>query len=116
MIRFGVSFLPLLWLLCWPGSTPALEPPARYGDAIVAPPPGRLPTRIYGLVAEVALAERRETPKPEAHLELAAQEIVRHLPDDGPPSNDLVDAALRLYGIVEPPPHLIMVSMAKGGE
>jgi uncharacterized protein YkwD len=91
-------------------------PPARYNDSLAPPPLNPIAVRVEALVAEVAAAERREVPRPEPRLTWATQAIAERVPETGPPSNELVEAALRLYGIVEPPPHLIIVSMTKGGQ
>jgi hypothetical protein len=90
-------------------------PPERYNDPLPLPPRERLCRELEALVAEVAVAERREVPRPEARLYLATQEIARRVPASGPLPNHVVEAALRLYGLVEPPPHLIIVSMSRAG-
>ncbi len=88
----------------------------RYND----PPPSSsrtpLAARIDELVARVAKQERRGEPRPDARLDAAATDIVRVVPDSGPPANELVQGALWVHGIVEPPPHLILAMMGAGGD
>jgi uncharacterized protein YkwD len=69
-------------------------PPARYNEAV--PPSPRAP-----LVA---------------HIEELARKLARRAPPSGPPPNELVEASLWLHGIVEPPPHLIVVTMTTGSD
>jgi uncharacterized protein YkwD len=86
--------------------------PARYNDRVTAPP--RVP-----LVIHVEQLVRKLAPKPpdvEPRLERAAAEIARRAPSSGPPPNELVQAALWLHGLVEPPPHLVVVTMATGSD
>ncbi len=95
------------------GVVPAV---ARYNDP---PPPSartELERRIETLVAEVAAAERRSTPRVDTRLEGASADLVNADSARGGPSNELVEAALRLHGIVEPPPHLIIASGSRGAE
>jgi len=60
------------------------------------------------------VAQRREPPRSDPRLARAAADLVRVTPPDGRPSNEVVQAALWLNGIVEPPPHLILASMTSG--
>ncbi len=52
----------------------------------------------------------------DARLAAAAEEVLQHLPVTGRPGNDLVEAALWLHGLVEPPPHLLVAAMSPGGD
>lgn len=88
----------------------------RYGGPAEAIATNPVETRVIALIAEVARKERREAPRLDARLQRAAAEIARHMPRDGRPSNELVQAALWLNGIVEPPPHLVVLSMQEGDE
>ena len=71
----------------------------------------RSATRIDELVARIAQEERRAEPRPDARLDAAATEIVHVAPGDGAPPNELVQGALWVHGIVEPPPQLILTAM-----
>jgi len=75
-----------------------------------------LEARLVALVAEVARAERREAPRPDARLDRACADVARHSPPDGRPSNELVQAAMWQNGLVEPPPHLIVATAGAGGD
>src|SRR5438445_1362941 len=68
------------------------------------------------MVAELAKADRRTPPAPDARLARAATEIARAPEVPQGPSNDLVEAALRLHGLVEPPPHLIIAGASVGAD
>ncbi|MEO6951957.1 MAG: CAP domain-containing protein [Polyangia bacterium] len=91
---------------------------ARYGDPLAQPPRSDLERRIEALTAELAKAERRTQPRPDARLERAVTAIAsaRREDDRGTPSNELVESALRLYGIVEPSPHLIVARASVGAD
>ncbi|MDB4964889.1 MAG: SCP-like extracellular [Myxococcales bacterium] len=92
------------------------QPAVRYNDA---PPKRARPSLVESideLVTKVAKRERRTEPHPDARLEDAASEIARLAPERGPPPNELVQGALWVHGIVEPPPHLILATMGSGGE
>lgn len=67
------------------------------------------------MVAELARNTRHTVPRPDASLERAATELAM-LPDMRGPDNDTVEAALRLHGIVEPPPHLIVANASVGAD
>jgi uncharacterized protein YkwD len=86
----------------------------RYGDP--GPPETRtdLERRIETLVAQMAAAERRSQPRADPRLERVVTELA--IVDSPNPSNELVEDALRLYGIVEPPPHLIIASASVGAD
>lgn len=101
--------LLLLPSLAWAQAVRYNEPPAS-----TARPP--LATRIDELVARMAKKERRVEPRPDVRLDSAATDIVRLVPASAPPANELVQGALWLHGIVEPPPHLILATMGKGGD
>jgi uncharacterized protein YkwD len=91
-------------------------PPARYNDP--APPSVRsaLERRVDALLMQVARSERRTMPRRDPRLERVAADLARLQDTPGGPSNDLVEAALRLRGIVEPPPHLVVVGTAPGAD
>jgi uncharacterized protein YkwD len=107
-----VKALALLLLpsLAWAQAVRYNEPPP---SAPVRPP---LAARIDDLVARVAKQQRRQVPRPDARLDAAATELVRAASSDDAPPNELVQGALWLYGIVEPPPQLILTAMGPGGE
>ena len=90
-------------------------PPARYNEGSATSVRTDLERRIESLVATMAKAERRNPPRPEARLERAATALALDGTKDGP-SNELVEAALRLYGLVEPPPHLIIASAGRDAD
>ncbi len=101
--------LVILPSLAWAQAVRYNEPPPS-----TARPP--LVARIDELAARVAKKERRIEPRPDARLDAAATEIARLVPASGPPANELVQGALWVHGIVEPPPHLILATMGAGGE
>jgi uncharacterized protein YkwD len=86
----------------------------RYGEPGATSNRSDLEKRIEALVAELSRAERRTQPRPEAKLERVATDLAAL--DTGTPSNELVEAALRLHGIVEPAPHLIVASAGTGAD
>jgi uncharacterized protein YkwD len=94
----------------------ALAQAVRYND----PPPSTarspLVTRIDELVARVAKKQRRTVPKPDARLDAALTELLRAAPGDAAPPNELVQGALWIQGIVEPPPRFITIATDPGGE
>jgi uncharacterized protein YkwD len=92
------------------------SPAVRYNDPVPDGPRAPLERRIEALVAEVAQKMRREPPRPDSRLGKAATELVRRMPADGRPPNEMVQAALWLHGVVEPPPHLIVVTMGRDAE
>jgi uncharacterized protein YkwD len=78
--------------------------------AVPAPP---LVARIDELVAKLAKSAHRAVPVRDARLDAAADEIARIVPDRAPPPNELVQGALWLHGIVEPPPQLLLTTMGE---
>jgi uncharacterized protein YkwD len=92
------------------------QPAVRYND----PPPSTvrspLVVRIDEMVARVAKKARRPEPKPDARLDAAATDIARSVTAGEPAPNELVEGALWVHGIVEPPPNVTLASMSKGGE
>lgn len=89
---------------------------ARYNEPPPATARPSLARRIDELVAKVARAERRSVPAADARLDAAATEIARNAPERGPPANEMVQGALWVHGIIEPPPHLVLATMGRGGE
>lgn len=83
-------------------------PARRYNEAVASPEPRGLRARAEQVVAEVAAAERLQVPHSDPRLERAAEEIVRLASPGSPPPAEIVEEALRLHGLIEPPPHLIM--------
>jgi uncharacterized protein YkwD len=104
----------ILAFVLWPAL--AWAQAARYNEP--APPAARPPlvARVDELVARVAKRERRIEPRADARLDAAATDLARLTPEHGPPANELVQGALWVHGIVEPPPHLILATMGPGGE
>lgn len=103
-----------LALLVWPAL--AWAQAARYNQP---PPPASQSAaarQIVALVVKLARAGHRPVPAPDARLDAAALEIARALPERGPPANELVQGALWLHGLVEPPPQLVLTSMERGGD
>src|SRR6185312_417615 len=90
--------------------------PLRYGVSGGPAARGGVEARIEALVVDEARRAHRDPVRPDARLEKAAAELARRCPPDGRPSNELVQAALWLHGIVEPPPHLLVVGLTPGGE
>ncbi|HUS65642.1 MAG TPA: CAP domain-containing protein [Kofleriaceae bacterium] len=99
-----------------PAPARAGSPAVRYNDPVPVVPRAPLERRIETLVADIAQKMRREPPRPDPRLAEAASELVRRMPADGRPPNDMVQAALWLHGVVEPPPHLIVVTMGRDSE
>jgi uncharacterized protein YkwD len=100
----------LLPLVCG-GATPL-----RYNDAAPAVPRAPLVRHIEELALKLAGDAHRPPLKVDPRLEAAAADIARRAPLSGPPPNELVQAALWLHGIVEPPPQLIVVSTLPGAD
>jgi uncharacterized protein YkwD len=94
----------------------ALAQAVRYNDP--PPPSPRVPlvVRIDELVARIAKKERRAVPRPDARLDAAATDLLHVAAGDSAPANELVQGALWVHGIVEPPPQLILTGMGPGGE
>jgi uncharacterized protein YkwD len=92
----------------------AYPPATSYGVSAGATPRSELEKRIEALVADVAIHDRRSAPRAEPRLERVATALAEL--DDPSPSNDLVEAALSLYGIVEPPPQLIVATASVGAD
>jgi hypothetical protein len=90
--------------------------PARYGDPIPEARPTALEARVAGSLEKIARDGRREVPTIDVRLTQAARTIAAHLPADGRPSSDLIESALRLNGIIEPPPHIVVARMERGGD
>ena len=89
---------------------------ARYSDKIADVPRGELERRIEALTAELATAARRTPPRPDSRLQRAVTALAAQSGERGTPSNELVESALRLYGIVEPSPHLIVARASVGAD
>ncbi len=107
---------PLALVLLLPALAHAEGAP-RYND----PPPmvrrSPLAARLEELAQRVARFEGRDVPAVDPRIELACAALLPLLPDDGgPPDNALVEEALRLQGVVEPSPHLVIAGAAEGGE
>jgi uncharacterized protein YkwD len=93
--------------------------PSRYNEPAQPTVRSPLVDKIVALVAKLARDERRTEPRPDARLDAAAADIARLMPENAAPSNELVEGALWLHGIVEPPPHLLVAAMdprSKGDE
>jgi uncharacterized protein YkwD len=92
--------------------------PARYNDPVGAPARSPLVIHVEELVRKLAPITPTMTPTLtiDPRLERAAVEIARRAPSVGPPPNELVEAALWLQGLVEPPPHLVVVTMSAGAD
>lgn len=102
--------LLLLWPLCgWAQATHYAGPAPRQA---VTP----LVARFDQLVATLATRGGHPPVRPDARLDAAATTLLRLWPKEGVPPNELVESALWLEGLVEPPPHLVLASLAKGGE
>jgi len=95
----------------------ALAQAVRYNDPPPAATRAPLVARIDELVARIAKKERRAIPRPDARLDAAATDLLRAAAaNDAAPANELVQGALWVHGIVEPPPQLILTSMGPGGD
>ena len=87
--------------------------PARYNDTEAPSPRAPLVQHIEELARKLAAEAHRPPLDIDPRLEQAAVEIARRAPPTGPPPNDLVEGALWLRGIVEPPPQLIVVTTGR---
>jgi uncharacterized protein YkwD len=85
----------------------------RYNEPAPPPPRSPLVTRLEQAILDGA---RRSPLAVDARLEGAAAEIARRVGASGPPPNDLVEQALWLHGLVEPPPHLVVVTTARDAD
>ena len=94
----------------------ALAQAVRYNEAPPLAPRPPLVVRVDDLVARIAKKERRQVPRPDARLDDAATDLVRAAGGGAAPPNELVQGALWVHGIVEPPPQLILTAMGPGGE
>lgn len=88
----------------------------RYNDPL--PPRVRpvLAERIAELSRKVAAAGGHPVPVTDPRLDAALASLLPFLPDGGPPENELVQDALHRQGIVEPSPHLVVVTLVEGGD
>lgn len=94
----------------------ALAQAVRYNEAPPAVPRAPLAARIAELVARVAKKERRTVPRPDPRLDAVATDLVRTASDGASPPNELVQGALWVHGIIEPPPQFVLTAMAPGDE
>lgn len=70
------------------------------------------------LFAQLRLAaqdQSRTPPTVDQNAVDATVEICRGLPSEGPPPAALVDFGMRLHGLIDPPPHLVVADVPKGG-
>ena len=98
------------------GAEERYAPPLRYGDPPPVTPRSELERRIEALVRELSTSERRTLPRADPRLERVVTELARLDESQGGPTNDVVEAAMRLHGVVEPPPHLIVASASLGAD
>jgi uncharacterized protein YkwD len=75
-----------------------------------------LRAKLETVVEVVARRAGQRPPQPEPRLAEAARLILEATSIDSRPSSELVDAALRLAGLIEPPPHLLLAAMTEGGD
>jgi len=107
---------PALFALLLLPSLARAQPAVRYNEPPTLVPRAPLATRIDELVARIAKKERRAEPRPDARLDAAAADLARAVSSSGAPPNELVQGALWVHGIIEPPPQLILTAMGPGGE
>jgi len=107
--RFAIALTLLL-------PAAALAQAVRYNDPPPAAVRSPLIARIDDVVARVAKKERRQVPRPDARLDAAARDLLVAAGDGTTPPNELVQGALWVHGIVEPPPNLVLMGMDPGGE
>ena len=105
-----------LWLVMCVPALALAEPAVRYDETPSRGARSSLVEAIDALVVKTAKRERRTEPHPDARLDDAAAEIARLAPERGSPPNEMVQGAIWVHGIVEPPPHMILATMPKGGE
>jgi uncharacterized protein YkwD len=70
------------------------------------------------LLAEVRAAARKakvRPPEEDARLDWAMTDLARHLPGDQLPALEVVDFLLTHYGLIEPSPHMLLVSASPQG-
>jgi uncharacterized protein YkwD len=72
--------------------------------------------RVVASLARAAEAMGHLPPRPDRAAQLAAREIGLALPPSGPPPSVLVEFALRSFGIVDPPPHMVIANLPRGLE
>jgi uncharacterized protein YkwD len=108
------------------GSAPEPDEPRELRVRSAAPAPRydeRAPARLEGIEAEVyrlvtTIAGRvgMAAPSTDDAVTRATRMICRGLPRHGPPPVPLVEFALRVHGIVDPPPHFVIAAVPEGGD
>ncbi|MSP60542.1 MAG: hypothetical protein EXR72_09425 [Myxococcales bacterium] len=88
----------------------------RYNDPPAATQRSRLAARVEELAQRIAPSLKRPVPRVDPRLEQACAALLPFVPDGAPPEHALVEEALRIHGIIEPSPHLVVVAVAEGGE
>lgn len=101
------------------GGTETHRPAARLAASYGGRAPARfdeVEAQVMATLASSARAVGRPVPRADRASQLAARDICRSLPASGPPSSRLVEFAMRGYGIVDPPPHMVIAYMPAGME
>jgi len=75
-----------------------------------------LEARVMATLTRAADQAGRSAPQADRAAQLAARDICRALPAQGPPPSTVVEFALRSYGLVDPPPHMVIAGMPPGLE
>ena len=75
-----------------------------------------LESRVLATLTRAADQAGRRAPRADRASQLAARDICRALPAQGPPSSTVVEFAMRSYGLVDPPPHMVIAGIPAGVE
>ena len=103
-------------LTTWVAISSGSASPLRYGERSAKVARTALVAKIEDAVKRRALEVGASPLESDARLEAAAEAIARAVPIDVQPPNEIVQQALWLQGIVEPPPHLVIVAVPPGAE
>ena len=72
--------------------------------------------RLYRVLGQAAQKAGRSTPTVDLAAQHAALELCLGLPTRGPPPSELVDFALHVHGIIDPPPHIVLAEIFGAGD
>jgi uncharacterized protein YkwD len=141
MLR-AAHLLPVLLLAQLAGGCPSAGSTGKGGAAVVSPRGGaprtlrldgvppfasaydtRTPADLDDLQGQLlsqlrtaATTAGRRPPTTDREVSRATYEICRGLPTEGPPPAALVDFGLRLHGVIDPPPHLVVADLPPSGK
>jgi uncharacterized protein YkwD len=99
------------------GFHPAGDPSEAYNDPAITPAPeSSLGDAIVAAVNDVAQEKGKNAPQPDGRLFAVAADLAGIMEQDGLPPYQAVEFSLGFHGVIEPSPHLIVVSAAAGQE